>query len=66
MSPPQSDAAATVPPVRSEADQHRLVAICGTDQFNDIEFAIQAHRRSRGIADMRIMRPNCRTGIAAL
>src|SRR5207302_5130099 len=47
-------------PVGAETDQHRLLAISGAAKLADVELALPAHCRRRGIADMRVVRPDNR------
>src|SRR5712671_4851277 len=44
--------------VGAEADQHRLITISRTAELADVELALPAHRGRRGVADMRVVRPD--------
>ena len=51
--------------VGRHADQHRVAAESRAAEFADIEFATPAHRGRRGIADVRVVRPDHCLGIRA-
>src|SRR5690606_17261515 len=51
--------------VRGHADQHRLTTEGGATELADVELAAPAHGSRGGITDVRIVRPDHRTGVRA-